>query len=206
MHHTKTAAERLALPLLLITAIIWGFAFAVQREISFHMGPFTFGTIRFFLGALSLLPLILRKPVTTTPHFSKKCFLHGGMAGMALFLAAAIQQVGIGMTTTGQAGFLSALYIVLVPLFGLFLGRKIGLNTYLSLGLSLPALYFLCMTQEGFHIHTGDAIVLSSVLFWTIQILLIDRYSKVHDPLSLCFAQFLICALFNLVCALLFET
>lgn len=203
--------KRLAIPLLLITAIIWGFAFAAQREISFYMEPFTFGTIRFFLGALSLLPLIFRKPKGETlqpqgKKLNKACYFHGALAGVSLFLAASIQQVGISMTSAGQAGFLSALYVVVVPIMGLLFGRKTNLNTYIALCLSLPALYFLCVKEGGFHIQKGDAFLLGSVGFWALQILLIDRYSRVHEPLALCFAQFLVCAILNLIFALIFET
>ena len=195
-----------ALLILLLTSAIWGFAFAAQREASKYLEPFSFGASRFLLGAAALYPIArLRDKKNGLKPINRRDMLSGTIVGAVLFVASTLQQKGIGMTSAGQAGFLSAMYVVLVPVIGAFFGRKTGRTTWLSLLLSVPALYLLCMKDEGFSLGEGDAWLLSSAIFWALHILVTDRLVKTSDPTHLCVAQFLSCGLLNLIAALLFE-
>ncbi len=198
--------ELRALLILLITAAIWGFAFAAQREASRFLQPFTFGALRFFLGAAVLYPLSRKADQKMARSgISKSDFRSGALVGAVLFVASVLQQLGISTTSAGQAGFLSALYVVLVPVIGVAFKRKTSRATWISLLLSVPALYLLCMTDKGFKISEGDAWVLVSAVFWALHILTTDRCVLHHDPMHLCVSQFLVCGALNLVCALIFE-
>lgn len=203
--------------LLLITAIIWGTSFVTQKLGMNFIEPFTFGASRFLLGAVVLLPVIwffdaaARKKGETSPseaaklRFDNKHLLLGGaLCGGALFLGASFQQWGIVSTTAGKAGFITALYIVLVPLFGLFMKRRVALFTWIGVGIAVAGLYLLCIT-EGFSIQKGDAIVLAGTVFWALQIIAVDAYVDKVDGLKLSFAQFVVAGVLSAIAALLFE-
>jgi len=142
--------------MLLVTAAIWGFAFVAQRVAMDHMGPFSFNAVRFLLGAASLLPLIWffsrKKAVATTTAAKTSVWLAGGVAGAILFIAAALQQVGLLYTTAAKAGFITGLYMILVPFLGLFLRHVTGLNAWLGALLALVGLYLLSINADFFHV------------------------------------------------------
>lgn len=125
--------------MLLVTAAIWGFAFVAQRVAMEHLGPFSFNGIRFLLGALSLLPLIWffsrQRPVAVSAAAKTSIWMAGGVAGVILFVAAALQQVALLDTTAAKAGFITGMYMILVPFLGLFLRHVTGLNAWLGRGL-----------------------------------------------------------------------
>ena len=152
---------------LLLTAGIWGLAFVAQRVGMEYLEPFTFNGIRFLLGALSLLPLLwwqqYRKPVAkeSLPRF--RVVGIGVVAGLILFLAASLQQIGIVDTTAGKAAFVTSMYIVLVPLSGVLLGRRVEFSLWLGCLLSLLGLYFLCI-REDFTLAFGDLLVMTCAL------------------------------------------
>jgi drug/metabolite transporter (DMT)-like permease len=195
--------------LLLLAAAIWGFAFVAQRIGMDHVGPYTFNGIRFALGSLSLLPLILfyhnRGQGTETNSDILPAARVGVMAGVILFIAASLQQIGLIYTTAGKAAFITCLYIVLVPLTGIFLKQRVSLPTWLGCLLALTGLYFLCI-KEGFTISYGDLLELIGAFFWTAHILLIDRYAQKVDTLKLSCFQFITCAALSLITALCIET
>lgn len=195
--------------ILLSAAAIWGLAFVAQRVGMDHLGPYTFNAIRFALGGLSLLPLIWyyrRQPQSQTPQSSSRLLLYSGaLAGTILFIAASFQQVGIMYTTAGKAAFITCLYIVLVPLFGLLMKRKIARLTWLGCCLSLVGLYLLSI-KEDFSIGYGDLLELIGALFWTLHILLIDHISRRVDTLKLALLQFLTCSLLSGLTALWIES
>lgn len=195
--------------ILLAAAAIWGLAFVAQRVGMDHLGPYTFNAIRFALGGLSLLPLIWyyrRQPQSQTPQSSSRLLLYSGaLAGTILFIAASFQQVGIMYTTAGKAAFITCLYIVLVPLFGLLMKRKIARLTWLGCCLSLVGLYLLSI-KEDFSIGYGDLLELIGALFWTLHILLIDHISRRVDTLKLALLQFLTCSLLSGLTALWIES
>lgn len=198
--------------LLLLTATIWGFAFVAQRVGMDYVGPFTFNAVRFGLGSLSLLPLILllRKrqpdPRQSSNGAHKKTVLFGGiLAGSALFAGASLQQAGLVYTTAGKAGFITGLYVVIVPLLGLFWHQHPRVGTWLGAILAAVGLYFLSITKE-FSISVGDLLVLSGAFFWAGHVLLIGWLAPRTDSLKLASAQFAVCSLLSFLTALAIET
>ena len=194
--------------ILLTAAAIWGLAFVAQRVGMDHLGPFTFNGIRFALGGLSLLPLIWffrRQPPVAPPAGRLPVLPTGVIAGLILFTAASLQQVGILDTTAGKAAFITCLSIVLVPLAGLLMKRRISRSVWLGCGLSLAGLYLLCI-REDFTIGQGDLLELIGALFWTVHILYIDQVSRRVDTLKLAAIQFATCSALSAVVAVATET
>ncbi|KAA9021779.1 DMT family transporter [Niallia endozanthoxylica] len=198
---------------LAITGLIWGTSFVAQRVGMDYIGPFTFTATRFLIGTLSLIPIILimgrlnsKKQNVMKQNGTKKDLLIGGLAcGIALFFGISFQQSGLVYTTAGKAGFITALYIVLVPLFGLFLHKKVSKSVWIGVALAVVGLYLLCMT-EGFVISKGDVIVLCGTVFWAIHILVVDHFASKVDGLKMSFIQFFVAAILSLVVALFAET
>ena len=194
--------------LLLLTAIIWGFAFVAQRLGMTHMGPFTFNAIRFSLGALSLLPIYFwqRKDLQRHSEFvSKEDFLPILITGIVLFGGASLQQIGIIGTTAGKAGFITGLYVILVPLIALFWGQRAHLAHWIGAVLAVIGLYFLSVTG-GFTVSPYDLIVLAGAFVWAVHVHLIARFSGKIGPIRLATFQFAICGLLSAITALLFES
>jgi drug/metabolite transporter (DMT)-like permease len=206
--------------LLLLTAGIWGFGFVAQRSGMEYTGPFAYNGIRFILGSLSLLPLILwrrasgsgepgsREPGSNklTKASIKKLCLYSSAAGGCLFIAVILQQFGIMFTTAGNAGFITGLYVILTPLFGIFLGRKTGPATWLGSVFTLTGLYFLCAAGHLDSINPGDIITVASAVFWACHVLVIDRLVQDIDPIALSAGQFAVCGLLALAGAFLAES
>lgn len=193
--------------LLLLTAAIWGFAFVAQRSGMEHVGPYAFNAVRFLIGGLVLVPFMLltdrRRPATGGNRLS---LLWGGiLAGAILFAAATLQQTGIAFTTAGKAGFITSLYVVLVPILGLALGHRPSAAVWVGAALSTAGLYFLTI-QGGFRMAPGDLLVLIGAFLWAIHVLLIGRLSPGTDPVRLAFVQFMACAALSGIAALLLET
>ncbi|WP_094604053.1 hypothetical protein SPSIL_044840 [Sporomusa silvacetica DSM 10669] len=194
--------------LLLLAAAIWGFAFVAQRVGMEHVGPFTFNGVRFVLGSLSLLPLIFyfqNKPQSSPKVNAMGALLPGFLAGLILFTAASLQQIGLIYTTAGKAAFVTCLYIVLVPILGIFLQQHVSKATWLSAVLAVVGLYLLCV-KESFFISYGDLLQLIGALFWSVHILLIDHFADRVDVLKLSFFQFVTCGLLSMGTALGLET
>jgi drug/metabolite transporter (DMT)-like permease len=190
--------------------MIWGFAFVAQRAGMEYVGPYTFNAIRFALGGISLIPLLLiskkRKfDLLNFPDFKNKHFIYGGIvAGIILFLGSTFQQTGIVYTTAGKAGFITGLYVILVPLFGLFLKNKTSAGTWIGAIVAVFGLYLLSVT-ESFSIGLGDLLVLISGIFWAAHVLLIGKISPKTDPIQLAFLQFIICSFLSLIAAVISE-
>jgi drug/metabolite transporter (DMT)-like permease len=186
--------------LLLLAAAIWGFAFVAQRAGMEHVGPLTFNAIRFALGALAVLPLALARGRAArraeTQAGGPRC-IHplpaGLLAGAVLTGGALFQQAGLVSTTAGKAGFVTGLYVVLVPLAGLFWGLRAGWSRWLGMLLAVCGLYLLSVTRR-FTIERGDLLVLASALFWTGHVLLLAWLSPRTDALALAFIQNAVCA------------
>ena len=204
--------------LLLITAIIWGTAFAAQRVGMDHIEPFTFGACRYVLATLALALIIFifegrkrRNPDYVAPteeesQEEKKQTLQGGiLCGIALFVASSFQQIGIQYTSAGKTAFITALYIVLVPVFGLFLKKRVTWLTWLGVALSAVGLYLLCI-KEGFTIEMGDFIVFLCSICFSVHILLCDHFTGKANPLKLSFLQFFVCCVLSWVAAFIAET
>lgn len=193
--------------MLLITAAIWGTAFVAQRVGMDYVGPFTFTAARFFLGALSLLPLLLiLKPTIAKPEGKVRLNLwQGGLiAGTFLFAGATLQQVGLQYTTAGNAGFITGLYIILVPVIALLWGQRTGRNTWVGGVLAVVGLYLLSITDD-FTLAYGDLLQLIGALFWAGHVLVIGWLSPQMDALRLSIVQFFTCGLVSLGVALFIE-
>jgi drug/metabolite transporter (DMT)-like permease len=192
--------------LLGLTACIWGFAFSAQRAGMDHVGPFTFNAVRFLLGGVSLLPLILfgKKPRQTGGKANARLLaVYSVIAGGCLFAGASLQQAGLFWTTAGNCGFLTGIYVILVPIFGIFLGRKTGLPTWAGAALALAGLFFIIGGVRFDTINRGDLLSVISSVFWTAHVLLIDRFVRKADALKLSCGQFLVCGILSGAAALL---
>lgn len=199
--------------LLLLTAAIWGVAFVAQSVSMDYIGGFTFNASRFIIGAIVLIPVILffgktsskTIAVSNTSSKSNRDLIIGGIAcGICLCLASNFQQFGIKYTTVGKAGFITACYIVIVPILGLFLGKKCSRYIWIAVAMSLVGLYLLCIT-DGFSIGKGDILVLICAFLFSIHILVVDYFSPKTDGIKLSCIQFLTCGILSAIPALLFE-
>ncbi len=195
--------------LLLLTATLWGFAFVAQRVGMDHIGPFAYNGIRFALGSLSLVPLIAfldRRRISSSVYPGhdpswRAAWKNGMVAGVALFAGASLQQAGLVYTTAGKAGFITGLYVVMVPLLGLFWKQRPPLGTWIGAILATIGLYFLSVT-ETFTMEFGDFLVLVGAFFWAGHVLLLANMSPRLDPVKLACCQFAVCSALSLITAL----
>jgi len=194
--------------LLLITAAIWGFAFVAQRMGMDSMGPFTFNAIRFSLGALILLPLSLIQTRRGDHHRLKTVFKNYRwpimVTGLVLFGGASLQQIGLVGTTAGKAGFITGLYVILVPLLALFWGSQTHIAHWAGAVLAVVGLYLLSV-KTGFQLSPYDLVVFAGAFVWAGHVHLIDRYSDKVGPIQLSIFQFAICGMLSAIAAVLFE-
>tara|TARA_B100001093_G_scaffold180054_1_gene172624 strand:+ start:3709 stop:4584 length:876 start_codon:yes stop_codon:yes gene_type:complete len=194
--------------ILLLTALIWGFGFVAQRMGMDHLGPYAFNVCRFLVGAFSLLPLLffLRKKESGSSELNPSFWKFSILAGFALFGGATLQQVGIQYTTVGKAGFITGLYVVIVPILGLCLRQKIDKWTIGGALLAVLGLYFLCV-KDNFSMGWGESLVLLGAIFWAVHVQVIGSANNHNlDPLRLALVQYLVCAGLNLILSLMFET
>ncbi len=193
--------------LLLLAAAIWGFAFVAQKIGMDYVGPFTYNGVRFALGALVLIPFIaFKKNPENIPHPDEKKYLFkgGSIAGVLLFAGVSSQQLGLIYTTAGNAGFITGLYVVFVPIAGLFLGHKTNWLIWTGVLLAGIGLYFLSVTADS-QINKGDLLVLICAIVWTFHVLVIAKYSPLVDTLKLAFIQFVVCSLLCMSFAFIFD-
>jgi drug/metabolite transporter (DMT)-like permease len=202
--------------LMLIAAAIWGFAFVAQRVGMETMGPHFFNAIRFFIGALVLVPVVWffsKKPTKPgkAETSTKKLLIAGSLAGILLFGGAAFQQVGIQYTTAGKAGFITGLYIFFVPLIGLFFGQRTGSGTWLGATMALVGLYLLSFS-DGLSLNfanslelKGDLLELVCAVFFAGHVLIIGFLAKKMDPIKLSIVQFFVAAVLSLLVAVSLE-
>lgn len=198
--------------LLLVTATIWGFAFVAQRVGMDYVGPFTFNAVRFALGSLSLVPLLLfnrkqeEKYRKLMPAVGKKTmWTGGGLAGLALFTGASLQQVGIIHTTAGKAGFITGLYIVIVPLMGLLWRQAPDLGTWMGVFCAAAGLYLLSVVED-FSISFGDLLVFMGAIFWAAHVHVVGFFSIRIGAIKLAFLQFALCSVLSSITAILLES
>jgi drug/metabolite transporter (DMT)-like permease len=205
----KTSTLRSDL-LLLLSAIIWGMAFVAQRIGMDFVGPFTYTAVRFLLGGVSLIPLLYIFPYSA-PHTKPKplsAFWQkwgGLLAGLLLCTGIGLQQYGLQFSSAGKTGFLTGLYVVLVPVFGLVVRHKTGPGTWIGVILAVCGMYFLSITGN-FQISKGDILIIISTFFWAFHVLTIGWLSPYNHPIKLSIQQFLTAGLISLVIAFIFET
>lgn len=202
--------------LLLLTAVIWGSAFVAQRVGMEYVGPLTFVAVRFWMAAAFLIPVMLivnkvdqrninqpSKP-TLSKGLDRSLLIAGLVCGLILFAGTTFQQFGLVFTTAGKAGFITALYIVLVPVFGLVVKQHPGFKSWIGVLIATFGLYFLTMT-ESLSIAVGDFIVLIGAGFWALHVLFIDHYSPKLDAIKLSIIQFVVCAALGTIAMFVFE-
>lgn len=216
--------------MLVLTAFIWGTAFVAQSVGMDYLGPFTFNGVRSLIGGVALLPCIWIlqrvnggsqrreaevevKHANPTSHVNqvnesreKKTLMIGGIAcGLLLFAASSFQQLGIQYSTAGKAGFITACYIIVVPVLGIFLKKKIGWKVWLAVVTALIGLYFLCIT-ETFTIGKGDILLFICALIFSLHIMVIDYFSPKVDGVKMSCIQFFVCGIASLPPMFLLET
>lgn len=199
--------------LLFLTAVIWGVAFVAQKDGMDYVGPFTYNGVRSILGGLVLLPCILlldkvhggAEEDGSIIQERKQLILGGLCCGVILFAASSLQQLGLQYTTVGKAGFITAMYILLVPIMGLFIHRKVGIKVWVGVVFAVCGLYLLCMSS-GLRLETGDALVLVCALIFSLHILVIDHFSPKVDGVRMSCIQFWVCGFLSMICSFIFET
>ena len=202
---------------LLIAAIVWGIAFVSQEQASKYIGTFTVTALRSVIASIALIPLILitskinKRPVFEKSKTDRKLLLTAGvLCGTLLCIASNIQQFGISIypsdaNISARSGFITALYVILVPVCGIFFKKKVGITVWLSVVIATIGLYLLCGTQGLDGIYLGDAIILCCALCFSLQILCVDHFISRVDGIKLASIQFMTCGLLSLIFMLIIE-
>lgn len=193
--------------LMLVTAMIWGSSFVAQRLGMDAIGPFLYSGLRFALAVVVLLPVIMllrRRRAQPASPISRSLLLGGSLMGAVLALGINLQQVGLLFTSVTNSGFITGLYVIVVPLLGLLLGHKTGLGIWLGASLAVVGM-FLLSVGDGFNVASGDLLQLAGAFVWGIHVLLVGVFAARHDALVLALVQFITCALISLALALVFE-
>lgn len=198
--------------MLLLTALIWGSAFVAQSVGMDYVGPFTFNGVRSVIGGIFLIFCIwfmdktgIRKNNKAESKEDKKVLLTGGIScGVVLFIASNLQQIGIQYTTVGKAGFITALYIVIVPVLGLFLKKKCPVTVWISVIIAVIGFYRLSVT-DGFSLTRGDLLVLLCAVVFSVHILVIDHFTEKPDGVKMSCIQFIVCGILSCICMFIFE-
>ncbi len=190
-----------------ITPIVWGSAFVTQRLGGEHLGAFTYNGMRFLLGCITLIPIILVFENKSVDPKNKKITLIGGVCGgLALFFASALQQSAIVMTqNAGKAGFLTAMYMVIVPVLGIFIGKRNGIFTWIGVAVAVVGMYLLSF-EGNTPFGLGDLLLICCAFLFAVQILIIDKVSEYISPLRFSFVQLATTGILASVCACFFES
>ena len=197
--------------ILFITSIIWGISFVSQSVGMDYIGPNTFMGIRTTMGGLVLIPFIVltdfgkKKQGTYKKTDLKKLFTYGAICGVFLCIASTLQTYGLKFTTTAKSGFLTALYIIFVAIFGLFCGKKLNMKMVLGIITAIIGMYFLCLFGENISFNTGDLLTVICAIFFAGQILFIDKFVHEVDSVKLSCVQFLISGGINLILMFIIE-
>lgn len=191
--------------LLIIAAIIWGFGFVAQKEGMNHIGPYFFNTFRFFIASVFILLISLVKDFNFLKAITLKDLVKGSAIGFVLFLAISFQQTGLIYTKTANGGFITGLYVIIVPALGFLIWKeKTGIYSILGSILAIIGLYLLSF-KSSYKTNYGDLLILISTFFWAYHVLLIDKFIKKMAPLKIAFLQFFTCAIFSLLASLFNE-
>ncbi|MBR6101860.1 MAG: DMT family transporter [Ruminococcus sp.] len=205
--------QTLSALVLLLVALIWGSAFVAQSKGMEHVGAFTYNGARSFLGGIVLLPVLpllskaggSKAPRADEPSRKKATVTGGLCCGVVLFAASSLQQLGVSMTTAGKAGFITALYIVIVPILGIFLRRRIPAAVWLCVAAAVAGFYLLCV-KEDFSVGRGDLLVLGCAFVFSVHIMTIDRFNaKGADAAKMSCIQFFTAGVLSLPLMFIFE-
>lgn len=191
--------------ILMLTAFIWGTAFVAQSVGMDYVGPFTFITSRYIIGGIFLIPCIFlldkinKNSNKNNNNINKKTLYIGGcLCGIVLFIASSFQQIGIQYTTVGKSGFITALYIIIVPVLGLLFKKKVQKRVWFSVVIALIGLYLLCI-KENFEISRGDFLILMCAVCFSIHILVIDKFSPLVDGVRMSCIQFFVAGILGII-------
>lgn len=191
--------------LLFITAIIWGFSFVAQSVGMESVEAFTYNGIRTLMGSLFLLPIAIIKDKGF--KFDRATILHGTIMGVVFFFASNLQQFAFYYSTAGKIAFITAMYIFFVPIISIFLKKKVHPLILCCVLVSIVGLYFLCIPSgTDFSINSGDLLALCCAVFFSVHIMVIDKYSPLHDGLKLSCTQFFVAGVVSVICMFIFET
>ncbi len=202
---------------LLTAALVWGFAFVSQEQAAQYVGTFTVNALRSFVAVVALIPLILftskksGRPVFEKTKADRKLLITAGvLCGTFLCISSNIQQFGISLypedaAISARSGFITALYVIFVPLLGMFFKKKVGLNVWLSVFVAILGLYLLCGSSGITGIYLGDIIILCCAVSFSFQILCIDHFIDRVDGVKLATIQFFTCGVLSLILMLIFE-
>lgn len=198
----------LGLGMLFMTALIWGLAFVAQRVGMDYVEPYTFNFSRYVVGALVLVPFVVwnqSKKKTTTKKNIKITIIGGVVCGVLLCIATTLQQFGIMLVeSSGKPGFLTALYIIIVPILGMFIGKKSKPLIWICVAMAVAGLYLICV-KEGFILEVGDILLIACAFVFSFHILFVDYVSPKVDGVLISCMQFIVAGIISFVCALLFE-
>ncbi len=200
--------------MLILAALIWGSAFVAQSVGMDYIGPYTFNSVRSLLGSIILLPVIRfmdkgksaeERKKEDRKKEDRKVLVKGGIfCGIILTFSTLLQQIGLVYTSAGKAGFITALYILIVPILGLFIGKKVGTKTWIGVALAVVGMYLLCITS-GFSIAFGDLMVLLCAFVFSLHILAVDYFSPKVDGVKLSCIQFFVCGILSGIPMMIFE-
>lgn len=190
--------------LLVLTALIWGMAFAAQSAGMDYVGPFTFNAIRLLIGAVAVLPCVTWQRAAVDKTMIKTAVIGGICCGIALAFSSLMQQIGIMYTTVGKAGFITSLYIVIVPILGMAAGKRVPSAVWISVIIALAGMYLLCLS-EGISINKGDLYMIISAVGFSFHILIIDYFSPKTSGVMISCIQFLIAGIISGILMFLWE-
>ncbi len=199
--------------ILALTAIVWGISFVSQSVSMEHIGPNTFAGIRTLLGCITLLPVIMFRNFSEKKNIEisgqkgcrKDIIIGGIICGVLLCIASTVQTYGMKYTTAGKSGFITAMYMILVPIVSIFMGKKIRPSVIGCVLIAVTGLYFLCIKKGEFSMGYGDLVTLICAVFFTFHILVIDRYSPKVDGVKLSCMQFFVAGTINIIIMFIFE-
>lgn len=214
--NSNTSKKTLGVILLFLTAFIWGSSFVAQSDAMDHIGPLTMNGMRSLLAAISIGITIIvtqsvknKKFTVLSPASSEDCektLFSGLICGVLITVATTVQQFGIKYTTVGRSGFITALYIVMVPVIGLFFGERPKWNLWVAVFAALCGFALICLVGSGGALSLGDLLVLISAVFYAFHIFTVGKIAGKVNGLSLSFMQFAVCAVVDLILAVIFET
>jgi len=195
--------------LMILTAVIWGFTFVAQKVGMDYIGPFLFSGLRFALGALVILPFLCQalkkeKKKDNKPILTKNILFGGFFVGLVLTTALNLQQVGLMFTSVTHSGFITGLYVIIVPLIGIFLKHKTGLGTWIGAVFAVIGILLLSVNAD-YEMSSGDLLQLAGAFIWAIHVLLVGHFVSKFNAILLAFIQFVVCAILSLILAIIFE-